>query len=340
VLDGTAAALRVAHARFHLRSFGAYDGLLLDPAAIRRLVEKFGAGYPFSPSQIESYTFCPFQFFARYVLGLQGVDERDELDEDYAGRGSAIHSILEELETLYAQGENDRRALSASIIGKSMDAEPAAGSDVEAGLRAIEHLRLRRVVTDYLVQVESYDERTPAQPHRFEVVFEEGQKDGTYPCLEIGAGAAGVKLGGKIDRIDLVDAPDRAGFRVIDYKTGSQPKAADVKKALWLQLPLYALVVERIVLPGEGVRLRDFGYWSLKEKGYKARTPRDWEGDRARIEEYVLALAAQLRGGVFAVAPRKLDCAQRCEYCAVCRIGQSRPLGKVIDGAPELELSV
>ena len=40
----------------------------------------------------------------KYVLKLQPVDERDELDEDYTGRGSRIHNKLEELERIRQAG--------------------------------------------------------------------------------------------------------------------------------------------------------------------------------------------------------------------------------------------
>src|SRR5262249_35993201 len=99
-LLGTAAALRVADARLQSTHFGIYDGRLGDDDAIRAVLAKFGPAYTFSPSQLESYLFCPFQFFLRYMLKIEPVDERDELDEDYTERGSRIHRILENLESV------------------------------------------------------------------------------------------------------------------------------------------------------------------------------------------------------------------------------------------------
>jgi hypothetical protein len=88
------------------------------------------------------------------------------------------------------------------------------------------------------------------------------------------------------------------------------------------------------------VGLHDFGYWSLRDEGFKPMRLEDWENEQDRIEEHVLALVGQIRHGIFAVSPRKSDCTQHCDYNAVCRIGQTRTVGKSLADAPELELNL
>ena len=66
-----------------------------------------GPGHAFSPSQIESFATCPFQFYQKYVLKLAPVDDRPELREDFAGRGDRIHKLLEEIHAaIAAEGED------------------------------------------------------------------------------------------------------------------------------------------------------------------------------------------------------------------------------------------
>ncbi len=264
-LDGTAAALRIAHARSQGPRFGIYDGRLSDPEAIRKVLERFGPAHPFSPSQLESYLFCPFQFFLQYVLRLEPVDERDELDEDYSGHGTRIHDMLEMLEQLRVQSEENRLDLAEVVMRTAMRIELSEDDGVDSGLHEIERRRLVRTIRRYVKQYEGYEAITPnlrPVPHRFEVVFGQEDKDAaSQPPLILGEGPAAVRLQGKIDRIDLIPTPGRTGFRVIDYKSGASPSKKDVKEAIYLQLPLYALAIERIVLArgGGSARLRLLG---------------------------------------------------------------------------------
>ena len=208
-LEGTAAALRVSHARFARKTFGSYDGLLRDPRAIRRIGREFGPEHRFSASQLESFVFCPFQFFLRYALALQPLDDRTELEDDYGERGSRIHRILEELHLLHAQGAGREgetlNELVPVVIGNELRSERSRSSELDVGLKEIERRRLERVVHRYARQHRAYEElpRGRPQPLRFEVEFGQPDDD-SPPSLELGDGA--VRLQGKIDRIDLVHA--------------------------------------------------------------------------------------------------------------------------------------
>ncbi|MDR3633941.1 MAG: PD-(D/E)XK nuclease family protein, partial [Isosphaeraceae bacterium] len=272
LLAGTASAIRVEHDRTRLRTFGPYDGRLVDPAAIAAIGRAFGPDKVLSPSQLETFISCPFQFFLRYVVRLDALDERDELDEDYTGRGSILHGILEELEQRLLQEPADRLGLSRALMQERLRSESTVVSEIDGGLREIERYRIDQMLTRYARQHEKYeqaDDSGAARPHKFEVVFGDERRSDSHPCLVIGEGQEAVRLQGKIDRIDLVDSDGSEGFRVIDYKTGSCPTAKDVTGALYVQLPLYALAVERIVLLEHQPQLVDVGYWGLKKEGYR-----------------------------------------------------------------------
>lgn len=345
ILLGTAAALSVAHQRARSRSFGNYDGRLGDPAVMERIAAKFGNEYCFSPSQLESYIFCPFQFYLRYVLKFEPVDDRDEFEEDYVGRGSRVHNLLEQVEQLRSQGDQtmSRLELAMRLIEAEMTGDSSGGSGVEAGLRQIERRRLIRTIERYVRQHEAYerlDPRSQPVPRHFEFVFGHEDDSRSHPHLTLGDGVATVRLQGKIDRIDLLPMADGRRFRIIDYKTGPRPSKKDVKESLYLQLPLYAMAVARRLLDEEGATLHDVGYWGLSADGFKPIALQEWDQDRARLEGHVIALVNHLRHGVFPIDPRKDDCTQRCEYHAVCRIRQIRTQGKRREDALRLELKV
>lgn len=340
-LDGSAMALALAARRFDRGGFSAFEGLLADPASALALVERFGPDYAFSASQLESYLTCPFQFFMKYVLKLHEVDDRDELAEDYAGRGDLVHRLLQELE--------DRRRvegvgvldLARIVIRNEMRVELVIDSEADPGLHTIGRRRLERTLRLYADQAAGYDRPAVGPgpvPLLFEAEFGDGVQAGAErPRVRIGEGAGAVRLRGSIDRVDLLTAADDGDgggggggrkFRVIDYKTGPAPSGREVALFQMVQLPLYALAVERLGLAGGGVELADVGYWHLAGKGFKAIPLKDWPEQRARLEGVVAGAVGRLREGRFEVLPRKQDCTRSCEFRTACRVGQVRASGK------------
>ena len=170
--------------------------------------------------------------------------------------------------------------------------------------------------------------------------MEFGDDDSPHTYLEIGRGPRVVRLQGKIDRIDLIETPDGRGFRVIDYKSGAGPSPTDVRKARLLQLPLYAMAVEQIILAEQVITLRDVGYWALRKDGYKPIAFEEWDAVQAALESYVAELVERLRRGIFVVDSQVDGCEGFCDYRAICRIRQARLASKHHDRALAPEFSV
>ncbi len=346
-LRGVAEAFRVAHVRRVDRPFGPHDGLLGDDRVIARVLADFGPDHAFSASQLESFALCPFQFFQRFALGLKPVDDGDELEEDYAHRGREIHRALEEIHQ-QMHGDRDENLIDRLPIlienrmAVELEQHDGREADVAAVLREIAARRTRKVLARYVAQFREYDldPDSPVRPHRFEVKFGEDDAEGQadpIPHLTVGEGPAAVKIQGVIDRVDLVTAKDgEVRFRVIDYKTGSNPSAKDVQAGLASQLPLYALAVERLGLAPEAARLDGFGYWSLPKSGYKRIPTPDWAGYSLRLSAYIVALVGRLREGKFPIDSRKKDCRKFCDFQAICRVGEVRSVGKVWVDRPSM----
>lgn len=340
-LAGTAAALRVLSRRLRGTPFGEYDGLLRDGHVMLDVAALFPPEYLFSASQLETYSDCPFLFYCKYVLKLEPAERRDEIDEDYTERGSRIHRILEELERrkLEAADIEDMEQIERDALENALRAEPVDPSEVAQGLAEIERRRLVQTVLRYRVQHLRYavDGPAPPVPHQFEVSF--GDEDSGHPWLELGRGSRAVRLQGKIDRIDIVNGPDGPAFRVIDYKSGHGPSATEVRNARKLQLPLYAMAVERLDLTEQGLALGDVGYWALREKGYTAIAFEAWDTVQAELESYVGSLVDRLRRGEFVVDSQLDGCEGFCEFRAICRVRQARLAAKRYDRpeAPQWE---
>ena len=325
-LLGTGLALDLAHRRRHSRFFGRYEGRLQSAKVADFLATRFALEVNFSASQLESYLHCRFQFFMKYVLGIKPVNDDDQLMENVLKRGTDIHRFLEVLEVLNQQDDRGRLALVDVVIENEMRAELIGQSDAQAGLQLIEIARAKRQLRTYARQAEEYEARGVATtPRHFEVEF--GLNNSDYPALVLGEGADVVRLEGKIDRIDWVETESGPAFRVIDYKTGTIPKLQDVKSFVKLQLPLYALAVERLGLAGAAEQLFDLAYWELKEKGFKP-VKIDWPSYREELVPAVIDAARSLRAGGFEVSSTDKDCTRFCDFSTACRIKQVREARK------------
>jgi RecB family exonuclease len=360
ILSATADALEVSALRSsRTRRYTAYEGRLHDRDTIGMIAGSLGRSrVPLSASQLESLAFCPFQFFQRYVARLQPGDDRDELEEDRAARGSLIHAALEELhvrlrdapldDTSFGAGRFEREVVASVEQAIGRQREPV--TEIEEGLRAIQDERLRRAGRLYARQFVTYRVKSgaDAECHACEVAFGTPQAP-DRPALEIGPPESGLSLHGKIDRIDVIRREGRVLFRVIDYKTCSIPARREIDDGLALQLPLYALAVQRLVLRNVSAEPLDLGYWGLRKEGYKpgktfavegisagSKRDVDWQSFIAALERYVLDLLERLRAGEFPVAPRKEGCTRSCDYHAVCRITQIRQADKHWRDAPRL----
>jgi hypothetical protein len=353
VLQRVAVALRVAHQRQARRHFGPFDGMLHDPAAARRIAEDFSpAHHTFSASQLESLSLCPFQFFLRYVCHLAPSAVRGEFDEDLSLRGRVVHEALQSLhEQLRDTPADDGGSIAdrvtqlvESVVSGILELYEIPATEEGYGFRLIESRILAKTSSRYAGQFLKYAQKHPgAACSHFEVDF--GPKPGASgPCLEIGQGEDLIRLQGQIDRIDTIHEENTRRFRIIDYKNGGVPGPSDLSSGLALQLPLYAMAAESVILAGQGIEPDSAGYWSLKKDGYKSlvkMTDGDaipWPILREGLERFVVDLTRQLRQARLPVHPRANDCATRCDFSAVCRIGSSKRVGKVWKDAPTLEL--
>ena len=142
--------------------------------------------------------------------------------------------------------------------------------------------------------------------------------------------------------MDLVELEDEVGFWIIDYKTGrsSRYSSAELVRFDKLQLPLYALAVEKMILPGKKARPLGLAYWLVTDTGPKSvmpgrkplawlSDPEQWRTFRGQLEEWVAKVAGRIRAGAFPLAPRSPTCSDTCPFGQICRISQSRNTGKV-----------
>ena len=333
-------AKKMAAARFRNSDATQYSGILADETIIAAIAKQFGPECVFSPTSLETYVACPFRFWMEIVLGLERLEEPNE-EVEVSRRGSAIHLALSRFHQKRPHERPEEIANELASVWSLAVRERAERSPSPAA-KALWHLERRRVqraLNRYPTHWESFrggwsEKNIEPMPEGFEAMFGYG----TDPALTIEVDGVQVRIGGIIDRIDLAKLDNGLGFWIIDYKTGSGTayRAKDLENFERLQLPLYALAVERVIHAAGKVRPLGLAYWLIVKDGPKAMLPdgrreyawaadaEAWPKYREELERVVARVATSLRHGDFRLAPRHKETCEYCDFCTVCRINQQR----------------
>lgn len=250
-------------------------------------------------SAYNSFIACPYQFFARRMLGLASLDELSDLPEkrDYGGW---LHEILETYhESLRDQPlpPPQREALLTAISKKLFDAVISKNA-AALGYYA----RWQKVIAPYVAWANQHE----AEGWRF--VFGEQAYEKLMPL----AGRE-LTLHGRIDRIDESDGGERA---VLDYKTNNllalNKKLKDHEDH---QLAFYGLLSDRPVASAHYVALE-----TTKDKVGDVSAP-DYEQAQGALAAQIKINVEAIAGGVGLPANGVASVCQYCDVRGLCRKG-------------------
>jgi putative RecB family exonuclease len=265
------------------------------PALLRVLREKTGL---VSPTALEKYLQCPFQFFGARVLRLAAPPPRPQDRLDFAAQGEIVHAALAQW---YASPQDMGALFERIFEGVLEERNVPHGYHVE---------RLRNAMLEDL-RAFAADARWPRADFasQTECDFEFALNDS-------------VRVRGKIDRLDI--APDGRAW-VVDYKySGAQRTRQRLSDENLLQAPLYYLAAEKffgarpagmffIALKG-GV---SYAGWSHAPVGdLRAEPiPERWAETAA---ERALRAVEEIRAGRVVAAPGEAQC-EYCDFRDICR---------------------
>ena len=348
--------LRLGTERARPEALGAYEGVLDAGDLLAGLRTRLGSGHAFSTTQLETYGRCPFRFFAQRLLNIEPLHD-PEADESALERGNLVHRILYQFYSDYgaAVEREENLARGAAQLHEIAHAV-AAEMHLEGFFWERELDRLCRTggegVLNRFLQLQA-TAQNPALPAHFELSFGSypgmGPRDpqSTNSAYAIGDSETGdeVRVFGKIDRIDRT-ADGR--FIVYDYKTGREPRTADIARGLNLQLPLYLLAVESLLQDAGLVEGVGGGYLLLRDlehcgrRGFLAdETHRNtayvahgkqglYEREDYRqlleaVRGFVLTYARAMRSGIFHVTRHNpANTCPGCAYAQSCRLDPRR----------------
>ena len=307
---------------------GEYDGVVGPvPDYWKRVAE---AGL--SPTSLEGYARCPFQFFARSLLGLERLERPEEVSgPGPADVGQIVHAILKSFyRELIDRGFflSQEQSVAATVILQAATQRvfveferdnpvgyPLAWDILREGVAAL----LERAVARDLAEL---------------------RESGYRPCaLECEAAVrlpaswpsplGGLTLRGRMDRIDYQPKENR--YRVVDYKLKSaksrQPADKDLLRSalrgLRLQPPSYLLLGKQQAdgFKSTGASVEAAFYFlapQWPEGPLVVETlPGDvWEAESGKaLKETFAFLADSIRQGFFFIQPD--------DYCRYCEVSES-----------------
>ena len=247
-------------------------------------------GWSLSPSRAADFLTCPLLYRFRVI------DRLPEAPSPAMARGTLVHAVLERLFDEPAAGRNPEAA--ARLIEPEWD-KLLAGEPELGGLFADDAER-DAWITQARAMIDRYF--TLEDPTRLEPAHRELRVQAVL--------GSGLRLRGYIDRLDVSADGE---VRIVDYKTGTAPRA-DFEARAMFQMRFYALVLWRT--SGAVPRLLQLIYLGNGEIMRYAPDEADLLATERKIEALWRAIERARAAGDWRPRPGKL-CAW-CAHQAIC----------------------
>lgn len=249
-----------------------------------------------SYSQIQTFDMCPLHYKLRYMLKLPAFLSSS------LSFGTSVHNTLRDFYLAFSGGEKISVQEVPTLVEKNW---------IDEGYNSKQHQDLSKktaihIITLYLEKNFDPKKITP-QDVRVETPFLFSIKNPSNPVLTI-------KLGGRIDRIDLLD---KNKIEIIDYKTGRNvPKDSELQKDP--QLTFYALAATEMRDQVFNKKPEDIllSLYYLEEDKKLTTTRTKEQLDAAK--EWVFQKAEEIQKSDFACSHAAI--CENCEYKMLCLV--------------------
>lgn len=294
----------------------------------------------FSATRLESYLTCAFKYFANYTLKLKEPLENRERVE----MGKIIHEVLEIFFKQKVKEENVRTSfLQESSHAKAKmevlldEAFGKSGLSQEPLFRRNMYRARLAQILDRFVQTEAgLLSRRNFEPDSFELGFGGRSSTASLDWDD-------VHIEGKIDRVDVNRSRKEA--LISDYKLSPRDLWKKIDKGLEVQLPIYAMAVEKLLgLKVVGAELRFLETDKDATSGLYLESAREdlglgpkkrllsqesWNDIMSNTQANAAKAAQRLKAGDITIHSKSC---QFCPYDSVCRFETWRLIYDEVDG--------
>ena len=287
-----------------------------------------------SPTALERYARCPFQFFAVNVLDLRPLERPEEQSViDSSEIGKLIHAVLktffqELIDAGYFSGSSPSLQPEAMLEALARKVFRQYEAEKPVGYRIIWELLQEQMIALLREQIKR-DLRELTQSRRRPVALEielQGKLPRDWPLA-----AADLPILGAVDRIDLDET--NAYYRVIDYKFTMRNKSSTSDNNLRLaavrgeklQPPIYLLLANefarRQTIKPAAIESAFYYLAPRWDEGpllQKTFSADDLEGSCGQsLRETISLLVRGIHDGLYFIHPG--DACRNCEVAHVCR---------------------
>ncbi len=323
--DRLARSLRARWYRWESKSWRESDGLIsTDARTLAALAEHRLSARSWSPSALQRFAVCPYQFALHGIYGLRPRENPEAIEQmDPLTRGSLFHAVqfrlLGELKASALLPVNaDRLAESLAVADRVLNQVAAEFADKLApAIDRVWRTEIEDLRTDlrgWLQHIAVNDEDWI--PEHFEFAFGLHPQAGrdSASTTEEAILDEGVRLRGSIDLVER--HATRGVLRVTDHKTGKPPEniPAYVGGGLFLQPLLYGLAARRLLdSEVECGRL----LYATQRGEYKYVQIPITDRSRAFLAKLLQNIDGSIEQGFLPPAPQKEACGY-CDYRPVC----------------------
>jgi CRISPR/Cas system-associated exonuclease Cas4 (RecB family) len=323
--DRLTRSLRARWYRWESRAWRESDGLITsDARTLAALGEHRLAARAWSPSALQRFAVCPYQFALHGIYGLRPRESPEALEQmDPLTRGALFHAVqfrfFDELKTAALLPVNAERLPAAlTIADRVLNLVAAEFADELAP--AIERV-WRTEIEDLRTDLRGWLQHIAMNdadwiPQHFEFAFglrSKEQRDAASTSEEAILDE-GVRLRGSIDLVER--HATRGVLRVTDHKTGKPPEKtpAYVGGGLFLQPLLYGLAARQLLnAEVESGRL----LYATQRGGYQFAEIPITDRSRAFLAKLLANIDGSIASGFLPPAPQKEACGY-CDYRPVC----------------------
>jgi ATP-dependent helicase/nuclease subunit B len=278
-----------------------------------------------APTPLERYARCPFLYFSADVLKLEPVRMPSSDEPDARVLGTVCHAALRRCyQYLLPAGWPAKPVTDDTVDWCIETAVEEAAREYETLHRTGHYLLWELAKTDIVDAVTAVvdDDGRAYSTRAFEPIAFEVDAEGTLNDVPVNA--AGLKVRGRIDRVDRHQ--DSGALRIIDYKLkmGKSLKSEDrnllqsAVRGYRLQPPLYT----QLNVPGHGkaqevqlLFLSPHGSVPVTRSAFDSAI---WSGDNGTLIRNTLSqLVDGLQHGRFFIVPNGY--CETCEYRVACR---------------------
>lgn len=313
---------------------GLFDGLT---GPLERYWDRLAAK-GISPTSLEQYARCPFQYLAVQVLRLAPVRMTPSGGLSALTLGELCHATLNVaypslLKAGWPEASPDPEATRRLIRSAAAEAFAAHAARYGTGYPLLWDLALENVVELTVALVE--EDRRNCLASGFRPMAFEVEAEGTLKGLGVGEFES-MKVTGRLDRVDRRQEPP--GWRIVDYKfkQGGEMTSQDrdlvtsALRGLRLQPPLYAMMKPKPHTQGDGVEgIR--GEQSPEQVEFLFLAPRweqivnrsgfdlaAWQGPAGlQVKQTIARLLAGIRAGQYVMLPGAY--CDHCDFAPACR---------------------